>query len=152
MQMHSILTSHTFRILIQVLKIDIVEIEAGKLISEICSSENVTVVVSRTRNGLTATIDLPGAKYEDQNSIHSGASIEPKEGSEIEEVSEDESVDASAQDEDERSDDSYDERDTENHQLKEINGELMREVEKLRAQKDRLEQQVAVLSEGSSYM
>lgn len=40
----------------------------------------------------------------------------------------------------------------ENAQLKEINAELMRQVEKLRSQKERLEQQVAVLSEGSAYI
>lgn len=47
---------------------------------------------------------------------------------------------------------SIEHQNAENAQLKEINAELMRQVEKLRSQKERLEQQVAVLSEGSAYI
>lgn len=47
---------------------------------------------------------------------------------------------------------SIEHQNVENAQLKEINAELMRQVEKLRSQKERLEQQVAVLSEGSAYI
>lgn len=44
------------------------------------------------------------------------------------------------------------EKDSDLIQLKEINAELMRQVEKLQAQKEKLEQQVAVLSEGTAYI
>lgn len=41
---------------------------------------------------------------------------------------------------------------TENSQLREVNSELMRQLVLLKSEKEKLEQQVAVLSEGSTYL
>jgi hypothetical protein len=114
-----------------ILSIDILHSEAGKIISEICANDEVAVIVERTRTGLNARIDLPGAT--------DNAEIEEDKSDDVSEDTFVASLNASK------------EQSSEISQLKEINAELMREVEKLRSQKEILGQQVAVLSEGSSY-
>lgn len=152
--------------------IDILHTEAGKLISEICSDDEVKVIVKRTNAGLTATIVLPGAVQEEEGSDNI-ASIHEEEDSddkaciedgeaEEEETTKDGEVEEEV--ESEYEDEAYEEEmapihavrpalseeeSLENSELNEIISELMREVEKLRSQKEVLEQQVAVLSESS---
>lgn len=162
---------------------DIFQIESGKLISEICSHDEVKVDVKRTRTGLSAVVYLPGADLVDEDGLNdsesksiqsspsivreidanlvlSDTNIKEEEGVEEEspstfekKVVENESEDMDdVQNQEDQSFSSIEHQNAENAQLKEINAELMRQVEKLRSQKERLEQQVAVLSEGSAYI
>ena len=79
--------------------------------------------------------------------------IKEEEGVDEESPEENESEDIDdVQNQEDQSFSSIEHQNVENAQLKEINAELMRQVEKLRSQKERLEQQVAVLSEGSAYI
>jgi hypothetical protein len=107
--------------------------------------------VTRTIRGLTASIDLPGTICEGKDEV---SDHDPEDGGEHElkhtyDEQEEFSLDSGIQEEENSSDE--EEKALENSQLKEINAELMREVEKLRSQKETLQQQVAVLSEGSAY-
>lgn len=96
----------------------------------------------------------------DTNLVLSDTNIKEEEGVEEEspstfekKVVENESEDMDdVQNQKDQSVSSIEHQSAENAQLKEINAELMRQVEKLRSQKERLEQQVAVLSEGSAYI
>lgn len=96
----------------------------------------------------------------DANLVLSDTSIKEEEGVEEESPStfeknvvENEREDMDdVQNQEDQSVSSIEHQSAENAQLKEINAELMRQVEKLRSQKERLEQQVAVLSEGSAYI
>lgn len=130
---------------------DTLHSEAGKIISELCASDEVKVVVERTRIGLCARIELPGATISDASESKAIDSVALVGSQELfEEGSISGFEDKYEQDGSE--DDMTIEERTENSQLKEINAELMREVEKLRSQKEILEQQVAVFSEGSAYI
>lgn len=96
----------------------------------------------------------------DTNLVLSDTNIKEKEGVEEEspssfekKVVQNESEDMDdVQNQEDQNVSSIEHQSAENAQLKEINAELMRQVEKLRSQKERLEQQVAVLSEGSAYI
>lgn len=96
----------------------------------------------------------------DANLVLSDTNIKEKEGVEEEspssfekKVVQNESEDMDdVQNQEDQNVSSIEHQSAENAQLKEINAELMRQVEKLRSQKERLEQQVAVLSEGSAYI
>lgn len=96
----------------------------------------------------------------DANLVLSDTNIKQEEGVEEgspstfeKKVVENESEDMdNVQNKEDQSFSSIEHQSAENAQLKEINAELMRQVEKLRSQKERLEQQVAVLSEGSAYI
>lgn len=125
---------------------DTLHSEAGKIISELCASDEVKVVVERTRIGLCARIELPGASG--SKAIDSVALVGSQELFDEGSISGFEDK----YEQDGSEDDMTIEERTENSQLKEINAELMREVEKLRSQKEILEQQVAVFSEGSAYI
>jgi hypothetical protein len=113
------------------------------MISEICSNKNVNVALERTASGVLVTVSLPyfplGTEKEkgdenvagkrdnyimETNPSHGEMTAQPVKR----------------------------EKDLELIQLKEINAELMRQVEKLQSQKEKLEQQVAVLSEGTAYI
>ena len=135
--------------------LDILHVEASKLMSQICSDDEAVVILKRTTTGLIAKIDLPGAPHEDSNNVDEG---EMKCNAELEV---DSAMSVGDSDPHLRSSDcsspcslgsERDDVSNENIQLKEINAELMRQVEKLRSQNERLEQQVAVLSEGSAYI
>ncbi len=103
--------------------------------------------------GLNARIVLPGAF---ENEQHGDTKEEPSDPDDIYTTNADDmETDEGDSDSDDKDDSSFGHRsdeESEIFQLKEINAELMREVEKLRSQKETLQQQVAVLSEGSSYI
>ena len=105
---------------------DILEVEAGKVLSEICTSDHIEVQVNKNMNGVSILIELPNKVQDVDKSMDEVSSKD------------DSQVKAMLQ--------------KENEELKEINAELMKQFEKLRHDKERLEQQVAVLSEGSSYI
>lgn len=105
---------------------DILEVEAGKVLSEICTSDHIEVQVNKNMNGVSILIELPN-KVQDVDK--STDEVSSKDDSQVKAMLQ-----------------------KENEELKEINAELMKQFEKLRHDKERLEQQVAVLSEGSSYI
>jgi len=122
---------------------DILQVEAGKIVSEICSNKNVSVEFQRTNYGVVVTVDLlrfaVGAekRKDDENTegkrgSNNNTETIPKDG-QIEFQATKPSV-------------------KDLIQLKEINAQLMLKVEKLQAQKEKLEQQVAVLYEGTAYL
>lgn len=128
---------------------DVLQVEAGKIISEICSNNNVSVELQRTNYGVIVTVDLVrfavGAekRKDDENTSgkeadknHNAESI-PTDG-EVEFLATEPSIQHN--------------KDSDIIQLKEINAQLMLQVEKLQSQKEKLEQQVAVLSEGTAYI
>jgi len=169
---------------------DILDIEAAKLISEVCANEDVNVVVRRLNGGLTATIELPGVsnfqtdeagqkdvaderssdKLDRDESGLAKTATEKKENPEsnitekyanLKEHSDDLEADTEIQVEENDSiattSDSAEtcisnDFSTENCQLREVNSELMRQLVLLKSEKEKLEQQVAVLSEGSTYL
>lgn len=111
---------------------EIVETEAGKVLSEICANNHANVLVTRKLTGVTISVELSN-NVQDANNTgiadapgdHQISSVESGQAATLKK---------------------------ENEELKEINAELMKQFEKLRYEKERLEQQVAVLSEGSSYI
>ncbi len=134
--------------------------EAGKILSDICASDDVDVKVERTSTGLNARIDLPGSidfNREGEDSDQSSCEDQESDMEETSARSDDKEIEI-----DESIEDSQHsieivpveskQESTETRELKEINAELMRQVEKLRSQNEILEQQVAVLSEGSAYI
>ena len=136
-------------------------IEGGKIISQICASDEVGVVVERTSTGLCARIDLPGAVIESALATDEvdfivdaehATGMESSSSTSNAEVSVDIGSANLSEATSTASFDSLGEEPSVNRQLNEINAELMKEVERLRAQKEILEQQVAVLSEGSAYI
>lgn len=104
---------------------EILEIEAGKVLSDICVNDHVNVQVTRKLNGLTISVDIPNNSNDDNDRKVSSLDSSQEIVALLKK---------------------------ENEELKEINAELMKQFEKLRHEKERLEQQVAVLSEGSSYI